>query len=147
WTNRYNGSIDYYSKPIAVDKNGDVFVTGSSAGNHGQPDYATVAYSNSGLPLWTNRYDGPASLSDGPSAIVADDNGNVFVTGLSDSIRDSNAFSDYATIKYSESGVLLWINRYTGPGERSNWAKAIAVDSSGNVFVTGWSDGSDTGRD
>lgn len=139
WTNRFNGSIDFYSKPIALGNNGNVFVTGSSAGIHGQPDYATAGYSNSGLPLWTNRYDGPANYSDVPTAVLADSSGNVFVTGSSDDLIDSIFRSDYATIKYSNSGIPLWTNRYPGPGNNTDSAKAIAIDSGGNVFVTGLS--------
>jgi len=66
---------------IAVDANGNVFVTGYSARTNAAADYATVAYSGAGMPLWTNRYDGPGD--DGASGIAVDANGNVFVTGAS----------------------------------------------------------------
>jgi hypothetical protein len=145
WTNRYDGpgSASDQATAIAVDSSGNVFVTGSTVTDNMSgmtllDDYATVAYSSAGVPLWTNRYDGPGSGADWASAIAVDNNGNVFVTGGSD---DGNGFSDYATIKYSNAGLPLWTNRYDGPTQSSDSANAIAVDSTGNVFVTGESSG------
>ena len=106
-------------------------------------DFATVAYSNSGAALWTNRYDGPAGLGDYATAIAVDRSGNVFVTGPSVTIRDfSNDPPDYATIKYSNWGAPLWTNYYRGPANLSDASSAIAVDNAGNVFVTGTSQNS-----
>jgi len=131
WTNRYNPGVPDQSRDfrdIALDSSGNVFLTGSLISNNpigtAADDYLTVAYSNSGVPLWTNRYDGPANGGADASAIAVDASGNVFVTG--------HYLSGSATIKYSNSGVPLWTNYYDGP-----WAGRIAVDSGGNVFVTG----------
>ena len=119
-----------------MDSSGNVFVTGGSA-----YDFATVAYSNSGVPLWTNRYDGPAHHGDEPVAIAVDNSGNVFVTGESATVGDLFTDDyDYATIKYSNSGVPLWTNLYNGSGNYFDSSTAIGVDTSGNVFVTGGSD-------
>src|SRR5439155_318390 len=61
------------------------------------------AHAQGGVPIWTNRYDGPGNHSDNPTAIAMDSVGNVFVTGNSWNGTDH----DYATIAYSNSGVPL----------------------------------------
>jgi hypothetical protein len=138
WTNRYNGGFYDSANAIALDSAGNVFVTGESSATNGLPDYATIAYSNSGVPLWTNRYDGPANQGDRGTAIAVDSSGNVFVTGASVTVRDFISDPpDYATIKYSNAGVPMWTNYYNGPANMSDRPSAIAVDSGGNVFVTG----------
>jgi beta-propeller repeat-containing protein len=122
-----------------VDRNGNVFVTGSSPAPGTFNDYATIAYSAAGVALWTNRYNGPANSGDGPSAMAVNRNGNVFVTG--ESYGGAGSISDYATVAYSAAGVALWTNRYDGPDGAYDSATAVAVDNAGNVFVTGQSGG------
>jgi hypothetical protein len=136
WTNRYDdpGGLYDWASAIAVDSAGNVFVTGAAEGFGTGLDYATIKYSNAGVPLWTNRYDGPGSLDDSASAIAVDRSGNVFVTGNSESIGTGR---DYATIKYSNTGVPLWTNRYDRGGGSYDFPRAVAVDSLGDVFVTG----------
>src|SRR5262249_37109205 len=96
----------------------------------GVEDYETVAYSGTGVPLWTNRYSQGSHAT--ATAIAMDRVGNVFVTGFTSGGNDG-----YATVAYSGAGVPLWTNRYDGPAGVNNEAHAIAVDSSGNVYVTG----------
>jgi WD40 repeat protein len=127
-----------------VDNSNNVFVTGFSAGANGYDGrYGTVAYSTAGVPLWTNLYNGPRDgigRDDGiGNAIAVDSNGNVFVTG--ESWNGDSSLYDYATIKYSSAGVPLWTRRYGVGAFITDVARAIAVDSAGNVFVTGSSDG------
>jgi hypothetical protein len=54
---------------------------------------------------------------------------------------------DYATIKYDASGAEQWVARYNGPGNLDDSASAIALDDSGNVYVTGYGAGSGTSLD
>jgi len=140
WTNRYGQSA--VARDLAVDGNGSVFVTGYSSGS--EVDYATIAYSNTGEPLWTNRYNGPENRDDRATAVVLDTAGNVFVTGRSYSF---NSADDYVTVKYSSTGVPLWTNRYSWPGNSPDDANALAVDNSGNVCVTGYSRGDGDSHD
>src|SRR6185503_15647716 len=94
------------------------------------------AHAQGGVPLWTNRYNGPANGNDVANRIAVDSSGNVFVTGYSE---NASTMNDYATIKYSGAGVPLWTNYYNGPANDGDAAYAIAVDSTGNVLVTGYS--------
>ena len=146
WTNRYNGpgNADDIASAVATDTNGNVFVTGWSTGSGTSYDYATVAYSSGGVPLWTNRYNDGETIAytDYARAIVVDANGNVLVTGQSPASSSAN---DYATIAYSNGGTPLWTNRYNGPLNGTDAAYAIAADHSGNVFVTGYSYGLNSG--
>jgi hypothetical protein len=50
--------------------------------------------------------------------------------------------SNYATIKYNNSGQQQWVALYNGPGNGGQ-ATGIGIDDSGNVYVTGSSFGSD----
>lgn len=141
WTNR--SATKPYNQPtaMAVDPSGNVIVTGEAWGGNTSvsSDYVTIKYSGEGAPAWTNRFNGRANSSDAASAVAVDARGNVFVTGYSWSGDPYTGSFDYATIKYSESGVPLWTNRYAGSG--GDTARAMAVDSNGDAVVTGNSGG------
>ena len=146
WTNHYNffgAGNTGNDRPVGVvvDTGGNVFVAGNSW-NGSNSDWATVAYASAGAPLWTNRWNGPGNGNDFASAVAVDRSGNVVVTGQSES--SGRLTGNYATIKYSGAGVPRWTNYYNGPRNGDDYASAIAVDSSGNVFVTGDSSGSGT---
>ena len=93
---------------------------------------------------WVQRYNGTGNSGDFGNSIAVDDSGNVYVTGYSS--VDVN-ISDYVTIKYNSAGVQKWIQKYNGPGNNYDEAKFVAVDDSGNVYVTGYSFGSGTSYD
>jgi alpha-tubulin suppressor-like RCC1 family protein len=137
WVRRYNGSTDpgNFDSPhaIAVDKNGNVYVTGESQGTF-YSDWATVKYDTNGNEMWVMRYDN--GLDDRAFAIALDKKGNVYVTGESDG--GAPTFGDIATIKYDTDGNQIWVARYNNDLEnRDDLARAIALDKNGNVYVTG----------
>jgi len=82
---------------------------------------------------WVARYNGSANGFDSAIALALDGDGNIYVTGESQ--------SDYVTIKYNTAGVEQWVARYNGPGNGEDGALALALDGDGNVYVTGFSTG------
>ena len=132
WASIYNGTGNWNDEPyaIATDGLGNVYVTGGSVGDAN--DYATVKYNSSGVQQWASRYNGVLNNADIANAIAIDGSRNVYVTGYS-----LEAQMGYVTIKYNSSGVQQWLQRYTGPANANDYAYALALDTLGNVFVTG----------
>jgi len=147
WLKRYNGPGDKidYAVALTLDGSGNVYVTGmSDATGTENYDYATIKYNSDGDTAWVRRYNGPGNDYDRGQAIAVDGFGNVYVTGYS---YGSGTSSDYTTIKYNFNGDTAWVRRYNGPGNESDYANALAVNESGNVYVTGYSEGSGTDID
>lgn len=139
WVRKYNNStvnLNDHATAMVVDGFGNVYVTGYSYGGTTDHDYATVKYDALGNQIWVKRYNGPANGADYANAIVVDGSGNIYVTGNS---YGGTASDDYATIKYYPNGDTAWVRRYNGPANSTDYAKAIGVDGSGNVYVTGTS--------
>lgn len=137
WVRNYNGSGNNIDKAtaIGVDKQGNVYVTGTSDGANGVgSDYATLKYNTDGKLQWSKRYNGSANLNEFANAMVVDGDGNVYVTGAS---ATANAKEDIVTIKYTTTGAVAWKQTYDGVYHETDLGYAIAVDASGNVWVVG----------
>jgi hypothetical protein len=125
---------------LAVDAEGNAYVTGSgSTAPYSTIDAITIKYDNAGTQLWVAQYDGPDGGEDVPAAITVDSAGNVYVTGYTIEANTIAYYQigDYITIKYNPDGEQLWAAIHDGPSTADDRAKAIAVDPSGNVYVTG----------
>ncbi len=146
WVRTYNGTGNLYdfARAIAVDGAGYVYVTGVSVGSVMNDDYVTIKYNPSGDTSWVRRYN-ELTDNDEATALAVDVSGNVYVTGYSYSALSGSY--DYLTIKYQSNGDTAWIRRYNGPGGENDEASALALDGSGNVYVTGRSYGGVTAED
>ena len=146
WSSSYHGPLQRNDAAAAVkvDGSGNVYVTGYTTVRNGaytKKDYLTIKYNSLGVQQWTATYNGPANQDDAAVALGFDQGGNVYVTGTSFAGRDPIGEEDYLTIKYSPAGVQQWTARYNGPISEADRATAIAVDKSGNSYVTGYSRG------
>ena len=138
WVAIYNGPGDIdddRANSIAVDASGNVYVTGRSGGSGTNYDYATVKYNQYGTQLWVARYNGPNNNYDEAKVVKVDASGNVYVTGTSGNFPNC----DYATVKYNSLGVQQWAQRFNGQDNGNDEATGLAVDASGNVYVSGFS--------
>jgi uncharacterized delta-60 repeat protein len=147
WNRTLNGGPGYaddFGNALAVDSGGSVYVTGSAASEVNGDDYVTLKYSPAGSRRYAIRYNGPANSFDSAAAIVVDSAASAHVTGRS---AGTDGSSDFATVKYSTNGNQLWVACYDGPMHGADSAVALAIDSSGNVYVTGSSEGLNSGYD
>lgn len=141
WVRRYNGPGNFYddARSLSLNEAGGVYVAGGSTGSGTDFDYCVVKYAANGDTQWVRRYNGPENAGDFAYSLVRDGSGNIYVTGNS---YGGVSFSDIATIKYNTNGETLWVRRYNTPANPGNFddiAKALTVDASGNVYVTGYS--------
>lgn len=138
WAKRFNAPYNNIDIPsaIAVDKSGNVFVTGQSRYSSEEYQYVTIKYNSNGDSLWLRNYDGGGNSSVA-IGLSADDSGNCYVSGYS--IRYAESWN-FVTIKYSPSGITQWTKMYNGAGANTQEVlAAMKLDNSGNVFLTGYS--------
>ena len=138
WVQRYNGPVngDEYISSIAVDDSANVYISGCSVGSESETDNVLIKYNQFGTLQWVKRYNGPweGAVYYYQSSIITDKYGNIYFTAGSNGIGTS---SDIMTIKYNSNGDSLWVRRYNSPDSLYDGPGSIALDNSGNVFVSG----------
>jgi hypothetical protein len=93
----------------------------------------TIKYDSLGNEKWTARYN-PTNTASAAYDIAVDHIGNVYVTGCVSPLNN-----DYATVKYDSLGNERWARIYNGPDNGDDEVDALAIDDSGNVYLTGTS--------
>jgi hypothetical protein len=141
WVQTYNGSCSVLdgTYSLTLDNLANVYVLGiTNVGGTCYPDYVTIKYSTNGEEQWVQLYNGTGNRTEVPKSIAVDNSGNVCVTGGSDG---NGTGVDCATVKYNTDGVEQWVKRYNGTTNGFDYGRSIGVDVFGNVYVTGYSEG------
>lgn len=85
---------------------------------------------------WIRRFSGPNADGCGSIAMGLDGQGNVYVGGR---VTDPFPNANFSLVKYSPSGVQQWAVYYNSHDSAADYLENIAVDTSGNVYLTGYS--------
>ncbi len=131
WIVQYDGpgAGEDSGSAIAVRSSMSVYVTGRSESAETGPDIVTIMYDLDGNEVWASRYEGSlAAGEEAPYAIALGTNGEVYVTGESD--------TNYLTIRYSQVGEEVWVASYK---PEISVPSDIVVDDRGDIMVTGTS--------
>lgn len=152
---------DEAGNSIATDAAGNVYSTGSfgcgtltigsaSVPRFGSGNAYVVKQDAAGNVQWLKKFGGASSFWGGGTGkgICTDASGNVYVTGfyLSTMVAGSTTLTatdstgsnvgDIFIVKMDASGNVIWAK--TAGGAYGDGANDIAVDASGNVFITGY---------
>jgi len=154
WSAFLGGEMNDSSHSIAIDGNGDIYVTGDSAAAWScspTDDCTVIPYTGasdafvaklngaSGELAWNTFLGGNGT--DNSMGVAADGSGNIYVAGYSDvswgaPLRDkSGDFDGFVARLDAASGALTWNTFLGGTAADRGWG--IAVDGNGNVYVTG----------
>ncbi len=91
-----------------------------------------TSYSQDPEKLWSVTYPEPDTNFIHIEKMVCDNAGNSYLTGYINKTDE-----DFITIKYNNNGIKLWTATYNSSNDSTDRATDIAVDASGNVYVTG----------
>ncbi len=150
WTNFLGSAKNDDGYGVAVDAAGNLYLVGTSLATWGNPlrahsggpDLVVAKLDSSGNLLW-NTFLGSQGADQG-YGIALDASGNIAVVGYSDSdwggpLRAHSGLSDILVAKLSGAGQLLW-HSFLGTSEGMSAGSGVAIDSQGNLLVTGKSD-------
>lgn len=157
WTKLLGASDPYIQSGtgIAVDKNGNCYVTGNTRGKldgqmlTGDSDVFVIKLDSTGMKQWT-RLLGVARSRTMGLGIAVDSSDNCYVTGHTGGKLNGQPKTgavDLFVIKHNSSGARQWTrllgsNALSETGrERVTEGRSIAIDASGNPYVTGWTNG------
>lgn len=155
WVRGSVGSNFQEGNSIAVVNNGNVYITGmfysnplsfdaTVLSNNGSGDLFVVAYNQSGNLQWAKSFGG--SLFEESKGIIADNSGNVFITGSfksgtinfqTQALNNSGTAgtADAFAAKLDNTGNVIWANSAFGPGD--DYAQALCFDAAGYIMITG----------
>ena len=132
---------------VTVDHNGHAFMAGTTggdlAGTNENPNYDDtflIKYDSAGVEQWAEQYGTPGWESGGH--VTVDDMGNSYLLGRTNGSLGGPTLGEFDVFlkKIDPTGTELW-SRQIGTTSRDG-SGDVAIDSQGNVFITGWTAGS-----
>lgn len=137
------GGIEYDTGlGVVIDSSDNIYVTGyTHSFGAGLEDMFLVKYNSSGVQQWNCTWGG--IYSDTGHGVAIDSSHNIYITGNTRSYGAGK--TDMYLVKFSNSGIQLW-NRTWGEFDYDN-AYGIAIDSSDDIYIGGYTHSFGAGQD
>jgi uncharacterized delta-60 repeat protein len=138
WTRVFDTGQEDRAAGVAVSSGGNIIIAGTTIPGEIEPndhgDFLVIKYDPSGDTLWTRRFDTGFNdnSSEDASDIAIDRTEDVVVVGSLWRYEDGSRF---CVVKYNPSGDSIWTRTFRISGMER--AHAVAIDSKGNIVVTG----------
>ena len=148
WTKQISTSnyVADYDEIFAVDTDltGNVFVGGytydTSTITSKMTDSFISKYSDSGTLQWRTQWENYGFQKS--YGVATDTSGNVFDTGHTDYDGILNDSYNVYLRKYNTStGLVAWTQTLVSSDGKDDLGASVATDTSGNIFVSGWTAG------
>ncbi len=150
WEKSYGGSDDDLPIEIMISPDGGYVLFGETwsddgdvNGNHGGADYWLVKTDSLGNLLWQRSLG--SSMNNLPSDMDMDDEGNIYVIGLSlgvgGDVTANNGSYDYWFVKINSLGSIVWEKNLGGV--YGDFGMCIATTPDAGVIVGGLTDNGD----
>lgn len=145
-TSQFGTSEEDEAYGIAVDIGGNIYVAGSTEGrlsgnvNAGYSDIFVAKVNPSREIEWVRQFGTPGF--DYAYGIAVDGNRNVYVVGSAGGGLDGNSSAggvDSFITKFDTYGNKQWLVQLGSAGD--DFGRGIALDGSGNLYVTGYTGG------
>jgi endonuclease V-like protein UPF0215 family len=154
WVKTYGGTANDIGYGITIDSSGNSYITGYFDGtvnfgggdvtSAGSRDIFVLKLNSSGTFQWVSTFGGTAS--DAGYGITIDSSGNSYITGYFNGTVNfgggdvtSAGGTDIFVLKLNSSGTFQWVSTFGGTSNDNG--QGIAVDSSGNSYITGYIQG------
>jgi uncharacterized delta-60 repeat protein len=138
-----NGSGNDLAGFGGMDAEGNVVITGEGM-TGSRHDLITIKYAAiDGQQQWLTRYSaGSPNIARG---LVVDGDGEVYVTG---NTFTNGGKDDFYTARYAKTnGVPVWERLFDSGANNTDVPQALATDSTGGLYVTGYTHKADTQDD
>jgi hypothetical protein len=146
WTREIDDGEYDFAYATAADGVGNVYVSGVV---HNPAEALLAKYDADGNLLWRETLAGMGPIFGTSSfGVAVDAFGNAYIAGSTSgdlAAPHAGGFSDVFVAKYAADGERLWEQQFGSDG--TDIANAIAIDSLGNLFVTGETSGDFGGPD
>ena len=127
---------------LTMDSSDNVYLVGyTDKYGAGNADIVLKKCDSSGVQQWNRTWGG--NMIDYGYGVAVDSSDNVYIVGGTESYGAGDY--DMVLVKYDSSGVQQW--NHTWGGSRNDICRAVAVDSSDNIYLAGDSFSDEVGAD